>query len=285
VMDFRLLGPLVLVVGGRPIPLGPKQRVLLLALLLAGGRYVSSARLAELLWDSGARERSSATLRSHVAHLRRSLEEIAGGEGPREGVSGHPLHTERMGGGVAYALRVDREQVDATRFQRLVAVGREQLGQARFSEAAASLADALALWRGQPLADVADRPFAAGEAKRLEALHRLAWIARVEVEVHLGRHGEVTGELEAMLACWPDDAGVRQLLAVCLHRASRTAEAARVCREGIALGVGEGLDVSILEALQRDLLRPAAGQGARLSTSGEDPRSRLLSAARLTHVS
>jgi DNA-binding SARP family transcriptional activator len=282
-MDFRLLGPLVLVAGGKPIPLGPKQRVLLLALLLAGGRYVSSARLAELLWDGGAGERSSATLRSHVAHLRRSLEETTGGAGSRDGLSGHPLHTERMGGGVAYALRVDREQVDATRFERLVTAGREQLGQARLSEAAASLAGALALWRGQPLADVVGRSFAAGEAKRLEALHRVAWTARVEVEAHLGRHGEVTGELEAMLARWPDDAGVRQLLVVCLHRASRTAEAARVCREGITLGVGEGLDVSILEALQRDLLRPVAGQGARLPSRGRDPRP--LPAARRTHVS
>src|ERR1035437_10951277 len=84
VIDVRLLGPLVLIAQGKPVPLGPQQRVLLLALLLAAGNQVPSARLAELLWE-GARERSPATLRSHVAHLRQAPAGKAGGQKPGEG--------------------------------------------------------------------------------------------------------------------------------------------------------------------------------------------------------
>jgi DNA-binding SARP family transcriptional activator len=262
VTDFRLLGPLVLVTGGKPVPLGPQQRVLLLALLLAAGRQVSSARLADLLWEGGARERSPATLRSHVAHLRQALKDKSGREqrGDKETYPEGPaprLLTDRLGGEAAYSLHVDREQVDVARFERLASAGRGQLGQGRYAEAGVSLHEALALCRGQPLADVANRSFAAVEVRRLEALHRAAWSARVEADVGLGLHGEVTGELEAMLARWPDDQGLRRLLIVSLYRAGRVADAARVCREGITLALGCGLDVTGLHALQRDLLRPA----------------------------
>jgi DNA-binding SARP family transcriptional activator len=258
VIDVRLLGPLVLIARGKPVPLGPQQRVLLLALLLAAGNQVPSARLAELLWE-GARERSPATLRSHVAHLRQALDGKSGEQKPGDGqiqLNGPAprLLTDRLGGEAAYSLHLDREQVDVARFDRLVAAGRDQLGKGQFAAASASLTGALALWRGQPLADVANRSFAAGEVRRLKALHRAAWSARVEADVGLGLHGEVIGELEAMLARWPDDEGLRQLLVVCLHRAGRTAEAARVCREGIAIALEQGLDVTSLHMLQRDLL-------------------------------
>jgi|ERR1035438_1970748 DNA-binding SARP family transcriptional activator len=261
VIDVRLLGPLVLVARGKPVPLGPQQRVLLLALLLAAGNPVPSARLAELLWE-GARERSPATLRSHIAHLRQALDGKSGEQKPGDGrtqPSGPAprLLTDRLGGEAAYSLHLDREQVDVARFDRLVAAGRDQLGKRRFAEASKSLTGALAMWRGQPLADIAHRPFAAGEVRRLEALHRAAWSARVEADVGRGLHGEVIGELEAMLAQWPDDDGLRQLLVVGLHRAGRTAEAARACREGIAIALEQGLDVTGLHMLQRDLLRPA----------------------------
>jgi DNA-binding SARP family transcriptional activator len=261
VIDVRLLGPLVLIARGKPVPLGPQQRVLLLALLLAAGNQVPSARLAELLWE-GARERSPATLRSHIAHLRQALYGKSGEQRPGDGQTqpsgpAPRLLTDRLGGEAAYSLHLDREQVDVARFGRLVAAGRDQLGKRRFAEASKSLTDALALWRGQPLADVANRSFAAGEVRRLKALHRAAWSARLEADVGLGLHGEVIGELEAMLARWPDDEGLRQLLVVCLHRAGRTAEAARACREGIAIALEQGLDVTGLHMLQRDLLRSA----------------------------
>jgi DNA-binding SARP family transcriptional activator len=262
VIDVRLLGPLILIARGKQVPLGPQQRVLLLTLVLAAGRQVPSARLAELLWESGTMRRSPATLRSHVAHLRQALGGRPSGQQRGDGQShlSEPvplLVTNRLGGQAAYSLEVEREQVDAARFERLIAAGRNQLGTGRFAEAGVSLTEALALWRGQPLADVAHRPFAAGEVRRLEALHRAAWSARVEADVRMGRHAEVAGELEAMLAQWPDDEYLRQLLVACLQRAGRTADAARACRDGIVIALEQGLDVAGLRRLQRNLLRPA----------------------------
>lgn len=254
VIDVKLLGPLVLSAGGRQVVLGPQQRVLLLTLLLAKGRHVSSARLAELLWAGDGGERVPATLRSHVAHLRRAFDEIADEGGSALRGSSSWLVTERMAGGATYAVRLEPELIDVVRFERLASLGRDHLSAARWGEAAASFTDALALWRGRPFADVADRPFAAGEVRRPEEVHRAAWSGRVEAEVGLGRHREVTGELAAMVAHWPDDEDLRRLLAGCLARAGRMAEAAQVARDGIEHALSLGLDPSGMRALQGELL-------------------------------
>ena len=264
VMEIRVLGPLVLARRGTPVALCPQQQVLLLVLLLAGGRRVPPGRLAEALWEGGPGDRSAATLRSHVAHLRRALADRPGGQDlPGHGAGMPRLVTHRLGGGASYSLHVDQERVDAVRFGRLVADGRTALGNGRFAEAGALVAAALRLWRGQPLAEVADRSFAVAEVRRLRELHRAAWSAWAEAEVHLGRHREVTGTLESLVARWPDDEGLRRLLAVCLYRAGRVADAARVCRDGIVAALSQGLDPAGMEELQRDLLGPSPRVDAR----------------------
>jgi DNA-binding SARP family transcriptional activator len=252
-IDLKLLGPLVLVAGGRPVTLGPQQRILLLVLILAEGRRVPSGRLAALMWPASESERVPATLRSHIAHLRRALVGSSGGAGPRD--SGSVLVTERLADGAAYSLRIDPNWSDIARFERLIAAGRDRMADKQWHEAAMSYGRALSLWRGQPFADVADRPFAAAEVRRLEALHRAALSGRVEADVHLQRHREVTGELQAMVARWPDDEAVRELLVVCLASTARTAEAARVCRDGISLSLSQGLDPAPMERLLTGLLR------------------------------
>jgi DNA-binding SARP family transcriptional activator len=259
VIDIRVLGPVVLVCGEAPVALGPQQQVLLLVLLLAAGRLVSPDRLADALWDRGARTRSPATLRSHVAHLRRALANRPVDLVPGDRALAPRLVTHRLDGGASYSLHVGPDQVDSARFGRLVADGRAALGHGRFGEASGLLAAARDLWRGQPLPEVADRPFAVGEVRRLQALHRAAWSGWAEAEVELGGHREVTGELEAMVGRWPDDEGLRRLLAVCLQRAGRGADAARVCRDGIVLALSQGLDPAGMEELQRDLLGPSPG--------------------------
>jgi len=259
VIDVKLLGPLVVTAGGRQVLIGPQQRVLLLTLLLARGRQVSSARLAELLWTGEDRERMPATLRSHVAHLRRAIDGMPGQMGPGSRSSSSWLVTERMAGGTAYAVRLEPERIDAARFEKMVSRGRDYLSAGECSEAAASFIDALALWRGRPFADIADRPFAADEVGRLEALHRAAWSGRVEAEVGLGRHREVIGELAVMVARWPDDEELRRLLAWCLARAGRTAEAAQMARDGIEHALSLGLDPSGMQALQAELLAKPRG--------------------------
>ncbi|HXP22396.1 MAG TPA: BTAD domain-containing putative transcriptional regulator [Streptosporangiaceae bacterium] len=225
-------------------------RVLLLCLLLAG-QPVPARRLAELVWDAAEPDGWQVTLRSHVYHLRRALKSVSSADGP--GV----LVTERVGTTACYALRIPPESIDVVRFERLVAAGRIALDAADHPAAAALLADALALWRGQPLADVAGRSFAVPEVRRLESLHRFARTARIEADIALGRHREVIGDLEGMLARWPTDDLLRRLLVGCLCRAGRYSDAARACRDGIELALAHGLDVTSLEALQRDVLLAA----------------------------
>lgn len=252
VVEVMVLGPLMVVVGGEQITLGPQTGMLLLVLLLAQGRPVSALRLAELLWSQDGLQRAPATLRSHVAHLRRALSRHSGGAVSGDGV--HGVVTHRMGDRVGYALSLSPDRLDVFRFERLAREGREQMNAEHWDGAFISFAAALGLWRGRPFADVADRPFAAAEVTRLEALHRVVWSSRVEAEVMLGRYREVTAELEMMVARWPGDGRLRELLVASLARASRTAEAVQVCREGIALAHSQGLDPGIMEYLLAALL-------------------------------
>jgi DNA-binding SARP family transcriptional activator len=250
VVDLQVLGSLRLTMRATPVPMGPRQRVLLLCLWLARGEVVPSFRLASMVWDDQRPDDPGMTLRSHVHHLRRAMNTVAGGR-----TASSVLVTERVGSAFGYALRIPHDMADADRFERLAEEGRQALAESRPARAAASLHSALALWRGQPLADVADRPFAEPEIRRLEGLHRAVQTARLEASVRLGRYREATGELEALLVHWPGDEGLRRLLVTCLCRAGRSADAARVCRAGIELALDEGLDVSCLQALQREVLR------------------------------
>jgi DNA-binding SARP family transcriptional activator len=246
-IDLRILGPLALLIDGRPVRLSPLLRVLLLCLLL-GRQPVPARRLAELLWEGEPPAGWQATLRSHVYRLRQAI------DGRTPGGRSDLLVTEKVGEAVCYALRIPPDCVDASRFHRLVTAGRKALGEGNFADAAGLLADALALWRGQPLADVAGRPFALAEIARLEGLYRAARTARIETEIALGRFREVIGELEGLLTRWPSDDGLRRLLVESLCRAERYGDAARACQAGIELALEQGLDLTGLQALQRGVL-------------------------------
>src|SRR6266700_4478461 len=91
VVEVMVLGPLLVLVGGEQVALGPQTGVLGLVLLLAQGRPVSALRLAELLWGRDGLQRAPATLRSHVAHLRRALDGHPGGSGTGGGVVTHRI--------------------------------------------------------------------------------------------------------------------------------------------------------------------------------------------------
>jgi DNA-binding SARP family transcriptional activator len=249
-LDLRILGPLALAVDDLPVRLSPSLRVLLLCLLL-GRQPVHARRLAELLWGGEPPASWQATLRSHICRLRQAIDD--------QKPAGHVglLVTEKVGTAVCYGLRIPAESVDATRFERLVTAGRSALGDRSYPTAAALLAEALGMWRGQPLADVAGRPFALAEIRKLEGLYRAARTARVEAEIGLGRFREVIGEVEGMLTRWPTDIGLRRLLVESLCRAERYGDAARACQVGIKLALGEGLDVTGLETLQREVLLAA----------------------------
>ncbi|MBO0832616.1 MAG: AfsR/SARP family transcriptional regulator [Actinobacteria bacterium] len=184
-------------------------------------------------------------------HLRAALDGAGG--------TGSPLATVKVGRETGYILKIPAEAVDAHRFEQLAADGREALSQSCPTDAAALLGQALELWRGRPLADAADKPFAVAEIARLNALYRAVVAGRVEADVHRGLHREVTGELEALVGRWPEDEGIRSLLVSCLAKVGRAHDAARACQEGISLALNLGLDITRLQALQRDVLNGVPG--------------------------
>ena len=147
--------------------------------------------------------------------LRRALEPLDGA--PR-------LRT--VGGG--YLLSVAPDELDAEVFQATVRAGRAALEDGDPAVASKRLSDALALWRGPPLADVAFEEFAQADIRRLRELRLVALEARIEADLALGRHGELIGELEALLAEEPSRERLAGQLMVALYRSGRQAEALEV---------------------------------------------------------
>jgi streptogramin lyase len=136
------------------------------------------------------------------------------------------LVTEAAG----YVLHVPPEGLDAPRFETLLATGRQELASGETRRASVTLRDALALWRGPALADLAFEPFAQSEIARLEELRLTAIESRTEAELVLGRHGALVAELETLVAAHPYREGVRAQLMLALYRSGRQAEALETYR-------------------------------------------------------
>ena len=208
--ELRILGPVQAVRDGRDVPLGgPRQRAVLALLVLDAGRTVPAGQLAEALWQGRPPPGAAKTLRSYMSRLRTVL-------APEIAV------TARGGG---YALIAESGQVDAGRFERLVGAGQGALGLGEAAPAAGRFAEALALWRGRALADVADVEPLALEAARLEELRLVAVEGHAEARIALGLHGEVVAELERLVAEYPVRERLWRLLVLALYRAERQADA------------------------------------------------------------
>src|SRR4051794_29941075 len=169
-MEFRILGPLEVVDDGRTVPLaGSKQRVLLSLLVMQANRLVSADRLIEDVWEGRPPESASKALQAYISQLRKAI-------------GGDRIETQGRG----YRLRIQPDEVDASRFERTLDSARTLSPDV----AAATLRDALALWRGDPLQDLADHQSARVEIARLEDLRLTASERCAEAELELGRHLE-----------------------------------------------------------------------------------------------
>jgi DNA-binding SARP family transcriptional activator len=241
-VDFRLLGPVEARAEGRPLVLaGARQRALLAVLLLRAGEPVSRERVIADLWGERPPAGAVKTVQAVVSRLRRAL----GGEAAR-----------LVSSAAGYRLRVEPDELDLGRFERLCAEGRRALAAGRHERAAARLRAALGEWRGPPLADVAFEPFAPPELARLEDLRAAAVEDRVEAELAIGRGGELVGELEGLVAAEPLRERLRGQLMLALYRAGRQGEALAVYRDAVRTLDGElGLRPGPrLERLQRAIL-------------------------------
>jgi len=148
-------------------------------LVLDAGRVVPAGQLAEALWQGRPPSGAAKTLRSYLSRLR--------------GVLAPEIAVTARGGG--YTLIMESGQVDAGRFERLVGAGQGALGLGEAAPAAGRFAEALALWRGPALVDVADVEPLAREAARLEELRLVAVEGHAEAGIALGLHGEVVATL------------------------------------------------------------------------------------------
>ena len=215
-MDFCILGPLKVLDEGREVPVtGSKQRALLALLLLHANEPLSADRLIDEVWGEHPPGTPEKALQAHISRLRKALVNRYD-----DGARGALVTRDR-----GYELKVDPERLDAHRFERLVTEGRSELSAGRSREALSTLQEALALWRGAPLADLAYEPFAQREIARLEDLHVAALEELMEAKLALGRHTEVVGELEALIADHPYRERLRTQLMLAYYRDDRQADA------------------------------------------------------------
>ena len=182
-MRFRILGPLEVLDGARSVRFGAsKPRALLGVLLLHANEVVSTARLVDELWGERPPATAAKLVQGYVHALRKHLD-------------ADTLVTQAPG----YRLRVDRDALDLHEFQRLT----EEARSAPAERAAELRRSALELWRGPPLADVVFEGQARHEVGRLSELHLATQIELLETELELGRHSQLVGELELLVAAHP----------------------------------------------------------------------------------
>jgi DNA-binding SARP family transcriptional activator len=239
-VDFRILGPLEVADGRSAISFdAPKQRTLLGVLLLHPDEVVSSERLIDELWGERPPATAIKVVQNYVSQLRRAV-------GPDVIVTRPP----------GYLLRIDGDSLDATRFRRLTSEGRSLAANGKQSRAAALYGEALALWRGSPLADVVFESFARNEVERLEEERLGALMDRIDCELALGRHNEFVGELEALVGEYPLRERLRAQLMLALYRSGRQADALAAYQDARRTLLDElGLEPSSeLQDLERAIL-------------------------------
>ncbi|HET7128884.1 MAG TPA: AfsR/SARP family transcriptional regulator [Gaiellaceae bacterium] len=235
-VEFRILGPLEAVGDDGPIRLGgPRQRATLALLLLHANRVVSIERLADDLYAGRPPVTAVTQVQRQVSDLRKVLGASA-------------IETRPPG----YVLHVDEERFDLARFERLTSAAERESG----AEALGMLREALALWRGPPLADLEYEPFTRPAVNRLEELRLATLEARIELDLELGRPAQLVAELEAIIAEHPLRERPRALQMRALYRAGRQADALSAYRDARRTLVEElGIEPSPeLKRLERSIL-------------------------------
>jgi len=232
VISYSLLGPVTVWDGERDVTPGPaKHRALLAALVLGAGQVTTVERLVTVVWGGEPPRSAEAVLRVYVSALRRVL-------------GADTIRTTRGG----YLLAAEPEQIDVRRFEAMVGDARRLAEAGGAAEASARLREALALWRDEPMADLDSDELRRNAAVRLTELRLAALAERIDLDLALGRHREVIGELRRLVVEFPlrEQAWVQLLLA--LHRSGRRSEALEAYQQARAtlvdqLGLEPGADL------------------------------------------
>jgi len=231
---------------GAPVVIGgARRRAVLAILLLEAGRVVPVDRLIDGVWGEAPPETAATALHGHISQLRRALGDV--------------IVTRPPG----YLLDVDPESIDIRRFATLLEQARSELGAGDAAAANASLGEALALWRGPPLAGVGDAPFVQVVSPELEELGVSAREEHFEAGLAARRGAELVPALRALVAEHPLRERARAQLMLALSRAGRRAEALEVYDDARRL-FAEELGIEPGEALRRTheaILRHEADAG------------------------
>ena len=259
-VEYGLLGPVTVHCDGAPAALPRRQRELLTALLLSAGRVVSVEALLVTLWGTAPPPTARASLHNHVKRLRSVLD---AGRDPAE----RRLLTEPGG----YLLRLGADVLDVTRAEALLAAARSCARAEDWAEACVLAADALELWRGEPLADLGADALVR-EAPRLSELRLQVWETRMEAQMHLGRHAEVISELRELAQQHPLREQLHGLLMLALYRCGRRGEALAVYRAARHVLITElgSEPTPALRRLHREIL--SDGPAAPVPTATAVPR-------------
>jgi DNA-binding SARP family transcriptional activator len=257
-VEFRILGPLEVAGADGPIRLGgPKQRATLALLLLGANRVVSVERFAEDLYSGAPPVTAVTQVQRQISELRKAL--------------GAELIETRPPG---YAIVLRPGQLDLERFERLAEEAVAAAAEGDAQQASDLLRRALALWRGEPLADLASEPFAVAAIRRLEEIRLAALEQRIDADLVLGYHARLVGELEELVAEHPLREGFHGKRMLALYLSGRQAEALEAYRDAREkLVVGFGIEpTAALRDLERAILthdpslapgRPAAADPVR----------------------
>ncbi|WP_394614460.1 BTAD domain-containing putative transcriptional regulator [Lentzea sp. JNUCC 0626] len=227
-VEFRVLGPLQVLLDGEPLLVrAGRQRALLVSLLLRAGTSVSVDELAGNVWGVDPPARARATLQTYVMRLRQLL-------GPSV-----PIKTVPDG----YLIDVDEKHIDLLRFEPLIEQGEQARAAGNLQAASSAFATALGLWRGPALVDVPSEVLHRDEVPRLDERRLHVLERRVEVDLELGRHGELVAELSRLTSEHPLRERFWAQLMVALYRSGRQSEAlAAYQRVSRLLGDQLGID-------------------------------------------
>ncbi len=281
-MEFGLLGPLLVRVDSTPVRVSAgKQRVLLATMLVRANQVVAVDDLARAVWDGSPPESARVTLQNYVKRLRQAL-----------GPTGYQRIATCPAG---YLIEAAAEELDLTRFGQLRAAGRAAARAGAWTAASDQLSAALLLWRGPPLADVPSRLLTETEVPRLAEMRLDALEARIDADLHLGRHREVIAELQPLVSAEPLRERLHELLMLALYRSGQRAAALDAYRRAwrqlvdqVGIEPGPGLRELNQRILRSDpALLPAApvlpqrpgGPARPASTGPAPPRPAMLPAA------
>ncbi len=266
-MEFRILGPLEVRDNGRVFELGgAKQRAVLALLLLHANEVVSLDRLIDGIWGERPPDTAAAAVHGSVSRLRKVLEP--------NGAPYQVIRTQPPG----YVFAAGPEVVDRYRFERLAAEGKTALEEGEAARSADLLREALALWRGPALADIA---FTIADRTELDRLEE-EWLStveeRIDADLSLGRHALLVSELEALVARHPLRERLRGQLMLALYGAGRQADALETYRDASRL-LDEELGIAPGPAL-RELERRILLQDPELRTPRPPARATPLRSTR-----